>query len=263
MNDIQIFRNEQFGNIRVAGTSEDPLFCLADICKSLDIKNISDCKTRLNQDGVGTNEVIDSLGRKQMAVFITESNLYRCVFQSRRPDAEKFQDWICVDVLPSIRKHGAYMTNQTIEKAITDPDFIIKIATQLKEERAEKERLALQNKEQAKQLTISAPKVEYCDKVLSSKGLLTVNSIAASLGMSAVRLNKLLCDHGIQYKQGDTYYLYSKYRNMGYTEHKPFPYTDSLGMIKTRQSMYWTEIGKEFILKAYNSKLTELANNRR
>lgn len=108
---------------------------------------------------------------------------------------------------------------------------------------------------QQKELRQSAPKVEYCDKVLSSKGYLTINMIAACLGISDIKLNKLLCQWGIQYKESGVYYLYSKYRDKGYTVHRPHAYTDSLGNIKTRQHMYWTEAGKKFIIELYNSKV--------
>lgn len=108
---VEIFKNEKFGEIRtVINECGDPLFCLADVCKALDIANPRDCKTRLKIDGVGSADIIDALGRKQEATFINESNLYKCIFQSRKPDAEKFQDWVTEEVIPSIRKHGGYLT---------------------------------------------------------------------------------------------------------------------------------------------------------
>lgn len=126
----------------------------------------------------------------------------------------------------------------------------------LEESKAEKERLLLVNKQQENELKIQAPKVEYHDKVLSSSGYLTVNMIADSLGISDIKLNKLLCQWGVQYKESQTYHLYSKYREKGYTVHRPYAYTDSTGSMKTRQHMYWTEVGKKFILDLYNSKMT-------
>lgn len=108
---VEIFKNEKFGEIRtVINECGDPLFCLADVCKALDIANPRDCKTRLKIDGVDSADIIDALGRKQEATFINESNLYKCIFQSRKPDAEKFQDWVTEEVIPSIRKHGGYLT---------------------------------------------------------------------------------------------------------------------------------------------------------
>lgn len=116
----------------------------------------------------------------------------------------------------------------------------------------EKEKLQLIAHAQEEQLKIQAPKVEYHDKVLSSQGYLTTNMVASCLGISAIRLNKILCEKGIQYRESNTYYLYSKHRDKGYAVHKPYPYTDSEGNIKTRQQMYWTELGKQFILSVIN-----------
>lgn len=135
MNDIKIFENSEFGKVRVTEIDNKPWFVLMDICKSLDISNSRDCKSRLKEDGVGTTDIIDNLGRVQHTTIISESNVYRCVFQSRKREAEKFQDWICDDVLPSIRKHGAYMTKDVQEKCLQDPDFLIQLATQIKRER--------------------------------------------------------------------------------------------------------------------------------
>ena len=110
MNELQIFKNSNFGEMRTTKVNEQPYICLVDICKILEIKNVSDCKSRLSRDGVVTTEVIDSLGREQKAIFINESNLYKVIFQSRKPEAEKFTEWVTSEVLPSIRKHGGYIT---------------------------------------------------------------------------------------------------------------------------------------------------------
>ena len=106
MNDIRIFNNDEFGRVRTVIINNNPMFCLSDVCKILEIKNVSDCKNRLKIDGVGSAEVIDSLGRKQSATFINESNLYKVIFQSRKESAERFTDWVTSEILPSIRKHG-------------------------------------------------------------------------------------------------------------------------------------------------------------
>ena len=108
MSNLTIFKNEDFGDIRTTLVDNQPYFCLADVCRILDIKNVSDCKDRLKKDGVVNNDVIDSLGRRQVANFINESNLYKCIFQSRQPYAEKFQDWVTEEILPEIRKTGSY-----------------------------------------------------------------------------------------------------------------------------------------------------------
>ena len=105
---IEIFKNESFGEVRVAGTSEQPLFCLADICRVLEIKNVSDCKSRLDQRGVVLTDTPtrNQYGAEiiQQLVFINEKNLYKVIMRSDKPQAEPFQDWVCGEVLPSIRK---------------------------------------------------------------------------------------------------------------------------------------------------------------
>ena len=105
--ELQIFNNSEFGQIRTVIVDSEPMFCLADVCKALEITHITDVKNRLKQDGVGTAEVIDNIGRKQNATFINESNLYKTIFQSRKESAERFTDWVTSEVLPSIRKTGS------------------------------------------------------------------------------------------------------------------------------------------------------------
>ncbi|MGO5053549.1 ORF6C domain-containing protein [Lachnospiraceae bacterium LCP25S3_G4] len=108
MNELKIFENAEFGQIRTVQLNNEPYFCMTDICKALDISNISQAKTRLKDGGVISNEVIDSLGRRQQANFINESNMYKLIFQSRKESAERFTEWVTSDVLPSIRKTGTY-----------------------------------------------------------------------------------------------------------------------------------------------------------
>lgn len=115
---LQVFNSEEFGNVRTVIVNNDPMFCLIDVCRALEIGNVSQLKTRLNQGGVIINEVIDSLGRKQKATFINESNLYKTIFQSRKANAEKFTDWVTSEVLPTIRKAGSYNMNMTDEEKI-------------------------------------------------------------------------------------------------------------------------------------------------
>lgn len=131
---IEIFKNEQFGDIRVAGTNEEPMFCLADVCKALNLSNYRMVKDRLNGKGVSSIDTPTNGGNQSM-LYINESNLYKAIFQSRKEEAEEFQEWITSDVIPSIRKHGMYATEKTIDKILSNPDFGIKLLTELKEER--------------------------------------------------------------------------------------------------------------------------------
>lgn len=112
MNNLQIFESNEFGAVRTVTVENEPFFCLVDICKALEISNVSQAKTRLNQDGVISNEVIDSIGRTQAANFVNESNMYKLIFQSRKESAEKFTEWVTSEVLPSIRKTGSYQAPQ-------------------------------------------------------------------------------------------------------------------------------------------------------
>lgn len=147
-NGIQIFKNKEFGEIRTSGTAENPLFCLADVCKALGLKP-SHVRERLDDGVVSTDTIFDNLGRQQVANFVNEDGLYDVILDSRKPEAKQFRKWITFEVLPSIRKHGAYMTQETIEKAITSPDFLIRLATQLKEEKQKR----LEAEERNKKLT--------------------------------------------------------------------------------------------------------------
>ena len=104
MNEIKIFENQEFGSIRTVEVNNEPYFCMADVCRALEIANVSQVKTRLRKDGVISNEVIDSVGRKQNANFVNESNLYKLIFHSRKESAERFTDWVTSEVLPSVRQ---------------------------------------------------------------------------------------------------------------------------------------------------------------
>ena len=148
MNNIQIFQNEQFGKVRIAmNESNEPLFCLADVCKVVGLTNPSSVKQRLDNEDV---QVIDLHALKQnegaitgnsMANFITESGFYDVLLYSDAPQVKPFRKWVTSEVLPSIRKHGAYMTQETLEKALTSPDFLIQLATNLKEEKQKRTKM--------------------------------------------------------------------------------------------------------------------------
>ena len=184
MNELQIFKNNEFGEVRTKVINNEPYFSLNDVCRILEINNPSQAKTRLNKDGVISNEVIDSMGRTQQANFINESNLYKLVFQSRKSEAEKFADWVTSEVLPSIRKHGAYMSSEVIEKTLSDPDYLIRLATNLKEEKA-KRALA------EAQIERDKPKVLFADTVSSSNKSCLVGELAKLISQEAIRRGEI------------------------------------------------------------------------
>lgn len=116
--ELQIFSNSEFGEIRTITKDDEPMFCLADVCKALELEQVSRVKARLKTDGVTTSKVIDRLGREQEATFINESNLYKTIFQSRKESAERFTEWVTSEVLPSIRKTGSYSKPLTTSEQI-------------------------------------------------------------------------------------------------------------------------------------------------
>lgn len=245
MNNIQIFNNEKFGRVRIIMSDEKPMFLANDVARSLGYANPRDainkhCKGVAKRDTPTTSGV-------QVVSYIPESDVYRLVMRSKLPQAEQFQDWVCDEILPSIRKHGAYLTERKVEEVLTDPDTIIKIATQLKEERAARQRLAEQNELHKQQLQIAAPKVQYYNEVLMSDSTYNTNQIAKELGMSAITLNRKLRERGVQYLQNGQWLLYSKYQGKGYTKTHTHPFVRSDGTTGTAMQTVWTESGRLFI----------------
>ena len=184
MNNLKIFENNEFGEVRTTVIDDEPYFSLNDVCRILEIKNPRDAKSRLNLDGVGSTDGVDSLGRRTDVTMINESNLYKLIFQSRKPEAERFADWVTSEVLPAIRKHGAYMTDEVIERTLTDPDYLIMLATNLKEEKA-KRALAEAVNERNK------PKVLFADTVSASKRSCLMGELAKMISQEAIRQGKL------------------------------------------------------------------------
>lgn len=105
--ELQIFSNSEFGEIRTITKDDEPMFCLADVCKALEISNVGNVKQRLSEKGIHTADTLTKGGMQKM-IFISEANLYKTIFQSRKESAERFTDWVTGEVLPSIRKTGSY-----------------------------------------------------------------------------------------------------------------------------------------------------------
>ena len=218
MEEIRIFNNESFGEVRVAGTSEQPLFCLADVCKVLEL-DPSQVMKRLDDGVVTIHPITDNLGRIQQANFVNEDGLYDVILESRKPQAKAFRKWITSEVVPSIRKHGAYLTSDTIAKIIENPETIIMLATRLKDEKQrrmeaeqEKERLYLENRTQAVQIERDAPRVLFSKAVETSSSSCLIRELAKILRQNGVNMgqNKLfawlrkngyLCSCGESYNQ--------------------------------------------------------------
>lgn len=196
MNGIQIFRKDEFGEVRVAGTSEEPLFCLADICRIMDIRNVSDCKSRLDQKGIVLTDTPTN-GGLQPLIYINEKNLYKVIMRSDKPQAEPFQDWVCSEVLPSIRKTGTYSVQPSLPK--TYLEALKELVTVVEEN----ERLSLENKEMK-------PKAEFFDEVAESKDAISIGDLAKVLAVKGMgrnnlfeflRNNKVLMENNVPYQK--------------------------------------------------------------
>lgn len=240
-NEIQIFNFEN-NKIRTKIIDNEPYFNLTDACKILEIKSTGNAKARLNEKGIRTTDTLTQGGIQKMN-FISEPNLYKLIFQSRKPEAEKFADWVTSEVLPAIVHKGVYMTDDVIEKVIKDPDFIIKLATELKEEKTKR----LVAEQQVYELK---PKATYYDLVLQNKSLLSVTQIAKDYGKSAKWLNEKLHELGMQYKQGSTWLLYQKYADKGYTQSTTHVIDECNAKLLTK----WTQAGRLAIYQILKSK---------
>src|SRR5690606_21010998 len=193
MGAVQIF-NFNGLDIRIIEKDGQPWFVLKDVCEILGLRS-PDVRQRLSDDVVSTHTVTDTLGRTNTATIINEDGLYDVILESRKPEARKFRKWVTSEVLPSIRKHGAYMTNETLEKALTSPDFLIQLATRLKEE--QEKRLAAEQK-----LEEQKPLVEFAETCLASKDSILVRELAKVASKQGItigqnRLYKKLREWGL------------------------------------------------------------------
>lgn len=272
MSEIQIFNNPQFGQVRTAGTAEEPLFCLTDVCKALELRQ-GDVVRRLTDGVVSTQPITDNLGRTQMANFVNEDGLYDVILDSRKPEAKAFRKWVTSEVLPSIRKTGSYGVPQTFGEALMlaakQQMEIEEMQRNIEARKAEEQRLLIENaqkdeaiNEQGEQIIkLSSdimkmqPKVDYCDKILSSTSLVTTTQIAQDYGYSAVAFNKILAELRIQHKVNKQWILYAPYLACGYVDSVPVDINKSDGTVKVVFHTEWTQKGRLFLyekLKSHN-----------
>ena len=229
MDKLQFFDYQGVG-VRTVIKDNEPWFAAKDVCDILEISNNRDAIGRLSASmkGVATT---DTLGGNQQMTVISEAGVYKLVFTSRKPEAEKFTDWIALEVIPSIRKHGGYLTPEKIEEALSDPDTIIRLATDLKNERKKR---------------VEAEKTN--SMLMHVNKTYTATEIAKEISFrSATALNADLEERKIQYKQNGTWVLYSKYADKGYVDIKQ----EILSNGATLYHRKWTQLGREFLLKLY------------
>ncbi|WP_144517314.1 phage antirepressor KilAC domain-containing protein [Bacillus thuringiensis] len=247
MNQFQTFSHTMFGNLEILIMDGKEYFPGTDVAKVLRYSNPHKAiRDHCKQEGVNETLVPTNSG-KQVKKFINEPNLYRLIVKSKLPQAEQFEKWVFEEVLPSIRKHGAYMTPPTINALLQDPDLLIGLASQLKHEQQARQVAEQKNLMLTQQVAENASKITYLDQILQSKDTVTVSQIAADYGLSAVRLNKILKDEKVQYKVNNQWLLYAKHQNKGYTKSQTIDVTHSDGSKSVKMNTRWTQKGRLFI----------------
>lgn len=175
--------------------------------------------------------------------FLTESGVYKLIFKSKKAEAERFQDWVTDEVLPQIRKHGMYATDELLD----NPDLLIEVATKLKEEREKNKALQEENAKQKQRIGELEPKADYTDLILKSKSIVAITQIAKDYGMSAQEMNNKLHELKVQYLVGKQWILYAKYQAKGYTHSETIPIKHKDGRADVNMITKWTQKGRLFI----------------
>ena len=250
-NQLQIFSSPEFGEVRTKVDEKgEPWFCAKDVCDALGYKRSRDAiEQHVEEDEAVKHRLIDSLGRKQLTTFINESGLYSLIMSSKLENAKRFRHWVTSEVLPAIRKRGAYFTNDAIERALREPDFLIKLATEIKHERQQKEMYAQKCTEQGETIKQLEKQSAYVEHVLQSPDLLNINQIAQDYGISAQHLNSLLRQHEIQYKSNKQWILYAKYKDKGYVHSTTHILDNGIVVMHTQ----WTQKGRLFLYEQLKS----------
>lgn len=259
MENLKIFSNEEFGSIRTTTINEEVYFVGKDIVNILQYQNGSrDINRHVDEEDREKVMIFDGSQNKETIV-INESGLYSLILRSKLPSAKKFKRWVTSEVLPSIRKHGAYATEIILEKMLGDPDFAIGLFTNLKQEqekRKEAELIAEQRRREIayKQKVIEKqkPKVKFYECAIDKESTYTTTEVAKSLGFrTAHRLSLFLKEKGVVYRQGKRWILTAKYAEQGYQKIRAYTNCE-------HGTLVWTLKGYEFIKKLYEEENGEI-----
>ena len=192
MNNIQVFTNQHFGQVRVLMRDGEPWFVAADVCRALDVGNISQAVSRLEEDEIHIILNDTNRGKRSMAI-VSEPGLYALVLGSRKPEAQSFRRWITHEVLPAIRQEGAYMTPERLHKVLEDPDTLIALAQRLKLLQEKNRALVDENE-------TLLPKADYFDRMVDHEVNLTLRETAKELGVKERSFIDYLIEHGYLYR---------------------------------------------------------------
>lgn len=216
MNNIQVFNNPEFGDIRTVEIDGEPWFVGKDVADNLGYQNGSRDINRHVDEEDRQNYQNGTFESNRGLTIINESGLYSLILSSKLPSARRFKHWVTSEVLPAIRKHGIYATEDVTDKILNNPEFGIELLTKYKEERDKRRFLSEQVLTQQKLIAELQPKADYVNQILKSTSSVKTTQIAKDYGMSARAFNKLLYELGIQYRVGDQWVLYAKYQACGY-----------------------------------------------
>lgn len=240
--ELQIYKNAELGSVRTTVIGVEPFFVGKDVAEILGYSNPQKAlRDHVDEEDKTLNDSFTVNGTK--GVLINESGLYSLILRSQLPKAQKFKRWVTSEVLPSIRRHGMYATDELI----ANPDLAIAAFTALKEERERRMALEEVAAVQKQQIAEMQPKATYYDVVLKCKDAVNISVIAKDYGWSAQKMNEYLHQKGVQYKQSDIWLLYQKHAGCGYTKTNTHIYEDSCGSEHTKVHTKWTQKGRLFI----------------
>jgi len=243
-NELINFHHEMFGDIRAIEKDGEPWFVGKDVAEALGYSNASKAvmvhvdeedkqKVMLKADSQNGNVVTAT-------TLINESGLYSLVLSSKLPQAKVFKHWVTAEVLPSIRRHGAYATAPTIEKIIASPEFGIALLKNLQQEQ-------LMRREAEQRVRKLQPLADYTALILACPETVSVSQVAQDYGMSAVAFNRILNRAGIQYSVGGQWVLYAAYKDRGLVQSYTFNYRHNDGTDGCRMYTRWTQRGRLFL----------------
>lgn len=244
MNEIFNFNGQ---DVRTTTINGEPYFVGKDVAEVLGYAKARNAiASHVDDEDKKGAPIQGDLGGTQMMTIINESGLYSLILSSKLPQAKDFKRWVTSEVLPTIRKHGMY----AVDDLLDNPDMVIAAFQRLKEER----RLRLQAQEEVAQknqiIQELQPKATYYDLILQSESLVAISVIAKDYGMSAKKLNNLLHELKVQFKQGKTWLLYQKYADKGYTQSKTY----TIDAERSQMHTYWTQKGRLFIYDLLKNK---------
>lgn len=246
MSNIQVFNFDEL-EVRTLVINEEPFFVGKDVALALGYARPDNAIGRHVDKEDKLMHQISASGQTRNMTIINESGLYSLILSSKLDSAKRFKRWVTSEVLPTIRKHGVYATENKVDDILNNPDTFIELLQNFKKERTQR----LVAEQQVAELK---PKADYYDQILRSKKLIAIGAIAKDYGMSAQTMNKLLHDLKVQYKQGGQWLLYQNHATKGYTSSETHRYVKSDGNEDFSLLTKWTQKGRIFLYELLKSK---------